>query len=230
MGHRGEGLRIACVSASNTGLPEEKSTSIRVCNKIREMVTDMGMPEAVIEILPLRDYDLKPCTLCGACSKSGECVYDGEFNKVRMALEHAQGIFLVIPHYSPIPSKLLMLLEKINEITYGGWINDPDYQSPFCGKPIGIIGHGGMAESAEVLRYYHDQLVTPVANTLRSLSLRVIGPGGDYPGGAVFGLKDDNCIRKTQQGVFPEIIQDWPVIEERIRPLVNNVIKEIKAQ
>lgn len=220
-------MKIACVSASNTRLSGESSTSVMVCHKIKEMIQRESGEDTAVSILPLRDYDIKPCTLCGACCKSGRCIYDGEFNEILEVLEEVQGIFLVVPHYSPIPAKLLMIFEKINEITYAGWINDPEYQSPFCNKPAAVIGHGGMVDNEENRKYYHDQLVTPVANTLRALSFDVVKLDEEFPNGAVFGLRDDSCLRKTDRMVFPEIVQDWPMIEGRIEPLVANAMKEI---
>lgn len=220
-------MRIACVSASNTRLGEDKSTSINVCNKIKEIILNETKEEDFIDIIPLKDYDIKPCILCGACSKKGQCIYDEDFNKLLRILEKAQGIFLVVPHYSPIPAKLIMIFEKINEITYAGWLNDPEYQSPFYNKSIGIIGHGGMVESKDNLKYYHDHLVTPVAQTLKALSFNVIKLNDNYPNGVTFGLSDESCLKKVENKVFPDIAQDWTMIEKRIKPLVLNVIQSI---
>ncbi|MDF2544082.1 MAG: hypothetical protein K0S47_3800 [Herbinix sp.] len=220
-------MRITCVSASNNKFSGDKSTSINVCHKIKEIIMNETREEAIIDIIPLKDYDIKTCNLCGACSKVGYCIYDGDFNKLLKILEASQGIFLVVPHYSPIPAKLIMIFEKINEITYAGWLNNPVYQSPFNNKAIGIIGHGGMVESEENLRYYHDHLVTPVAQTLKALSFNVVKLNDDFSNGVTFGLSDDSCLKKVDNSIFPDIIQDWTMIEERIKLIVKNVIKTI---
>jgi hypothetical protein len=118
-------------------------------------------------------------------------------------------------------------LEKINEILYAGWINDPDYRSPLYNKPVGLIGHGGRVEDEETLRYYHDRLITPVADTLKALSFRIVKFSDAYENGAVFGLKDDTCITTAENAVFPEILQDWAKIHERIEPLIDKVLQEM---
>jgi hypothetical protein len=123
-----------------------------------------------------------------------------------------------------------MVFEKINEIIYAGWINNPNISVPFEGKPVGIIGHGGSYGSEAVLKNYHDNLVTPVANTLTSLSFDVIGVNEEFPKGAVFGLKDHNCIRKTEGSIFPEIVEDWELIEERITPLIKNFMGRLNNE
>lgn len=223
-------MRIACISASNTRLSEDKSTSMKVCHKIKEIVMSETKEETSIDMIPLKEYDIKPCILCGACNKSGHCIYDEDFNQLLNILEASQGIFLVVPHYSPIPAKLIMIFEKVNEITYAGWLNDPEYQSPFYNKLIGIIGHGGMVESEDNLKYYHDHLVTPVAQTLKALSFHVVSHNDEFPNGVTFGLADDSCLKKVDNSIFPDIIQDWTMIEERIKPIVLNVIQSIYDQ
>jgi len=154
------------------------------------------------------DYDLKPCMLCGDCSVSGHCPYDEAFNTLYDQILEADGLFIVIPYYSPIPSKLLILFEKTNELFYAKWIHNPTFLSPLNGIPVGIIGHGGMVESPEVLKYYHDHLVSPVANTLKSFSLKLIPCDSKFPNGAVFGLKDDVSQYRVEGKLFPEIRQD----------------------
>lgn len=223
-------MKIICVSTSNTISKGDSSASVKTCHKIKEIVQNEIQPGAEIEVLPLRNYDIKPCILCGACSENARCVYDAAFNALLDQLETADAVFFVVPHYSPIPAKLIMIFEKINEIVYAGWLNNPKISSPLRNKPVGIIGHGGMAENENTLRYYHEQLVTPVANTLKSLGFRIIGVNADSPNGAAFGLKDEGCLQKSSNSIFPDIIQDWEMIEARIKPLIENVIQEVEAE
>lgn len=222
-------MKIACISASNTKLAEGKSTSVMVCNIIKDIILKETKEYIDIEIIALKDYDLKPCILCGACYTNGLCTYDEEFNKLLKALGTVQGMFLVVPHYSPIPSKLLMIFEKVNEITYAGWINNPSYQSPFHNMRVGIIGHGGMVDNEANIKYYQDYLVTPIANTLKALSFHIVQPNHDNLNGVSFGLKDDTCLKKSESSIFPDIIQDWAMIEERIKPLILKGIREMNS-
>lgn len=205
----------------------DKSTSITTCNMIKTIIQRDYSLEISINILPLVNFDMKPCILCGNCHRDNQCKFDEAFNKLLNQLLESDAIFLVVPHYSPIPSKLIILFEKLNEIIYSSWLNDPEYVFPLSGKPVGIIGHGGMAESDEVLKYYHDNLISPVANTLKSLSLKIVGHSEQFSKGAPFGLKDENCLKKTEKILFPEIVQDWTLIESRIKPLVDNLLKEL---
>ena len=217
-------MLVSCISASNTKLIGEDSASTKVCKLISDIIHEDYSMEIDVNIIPLMDYDIIPCNLCGKCFKNMSCVYDEAFNRFFSLLLKSDAIFFVVPHYSPIPSKLIITFEKINEIVYAGWLNDSEFKFPLNKIPVGIIGHGGMAENDEVLNYYHEHLVTPVARTLKSLSFNVIGANDQFSNGAVFGLKDDTCLRKAENSIFPEIIHDWMSIKSRIKPLVNNII------
>lgn len=222
-------MQITCISAANTKLLGDNSTSIKVCNLIRNIINRENT-DITVNVIPLVNYDIKTCILCGNCYKDSKCIYDDAFNEIYDNICKSDGLFFVVPHYSPIPSKLLMVFEKINEIIYAGWINNPNIKIPFRRKPVGIIGHGATKESEKILKYYHDQLVTPVANALTSLSFKVVGVNDEFLKGAVFGLRDDNCIRKADNSIFPEIVEDWKLIEERITPLIKNVMESVKLE
>ncbi len=217
-------MKITCISASNTKLKGNNSTSTKVCFLIKEILSKAIKKPITVDIVPLMDYEISTCMLCGDCYESNKCLYDNDFNTVMNKLQDSHAIFIVVPHYSPIPAKLIMIFEKINEILYASWLNNPKYQSPLKNLPVGIIGHGGMAETSNNLKYYHDNLVAPVANTLKSLSFKIVGLDEKFTNGVVFGLKDNTCIKKVKDSVFPEIIQDWSKIEGRVTPLIKNVI------
>jgi multimeric flavodoxin WrbA len=217
-------MLITCISASNTKLMGENSTSTKVCG-LKEDIIRKDYKEGIeVNTVSLVNYNFKSCILCGSCAKTNTCVYDEDFNEIYSKMGKSDGVFFVVPHYSPIPSKLIMIFEKINEIMYAGWINDQNFTSPITQKAVGVIGHGGCPENDEILKYYHDNLIAPVARTLKSLSFNVIGVDEEFKYGAAFGLRDKNCYEKVENSVFPGIIQDWDHIEKRIRPLVKNVI------
>lgn len=119
-------MKIICISASNTKLTDERSSSVRVCNIMKDIIQKEIKGDIQVEVIALRDYDMKPCNLCGECFKSGKCIMDEKFKN-----------------------------------------------------------------------------------------------------GVCFGLKDDTCIQSTTDSVFPDIIQDWNAIEERIYPFVRKAIEEI---
>lgn len=215
-------MKILCISASNSRKNNEESVSYNVMARVKKSIETKGDHE--VKLLSLKDYDIAPCQLCGDCSKTEKCTFDGGFNEVLHHMKHVDRMLFVVPHYSPIPSKLIALFEKINEITYAGWLNDPSYISPVQGKAFAVIGHGGMTESPEVLTHYQEAIVKPVSRTLMSLGLRPIKPESADSPADVFGLSNDACLKSVHGQIFPDIIIDWDKVEARLEPLIDSFV------
>jgi len=156
-------MKIVCVSASNVRHAGEASTSLRVCRLLGDLIHrhDSG---AAVETVRLVDYDLKPCVGCGKCFRVGRCAEDEAFNEVYSRLVGADGLFVVSAHYAPIPARLSMLLEKVEQLAFLPRFHDAERRSPLYRKPVGIVGHGGGIE--EVARCYKGLALDPVANAL----------------------------------------------------------------
>jgi multimeric flavodoxin WrbA len=194
-------MKIVCISASNISPARQNSASTRTCELIRDQVAELN-PSIEVEIVPLIDYPMKSCRMCGECLPTQRCSQDQAFNQVHDRMQSADGIFLVCPHYAPIPSKVMILLEKLEEMAYLEYCQDNTYLTPLHGKPIGIIAHGGQTE--EALPYYKTTLLDPLANAFASVQMRVIGAGERWPNGVA-----------------------WQAIRQRIQPLVENVLAAI---
>ncbi len=221
-------MKILCISASNSANMGENSTSTQVCNLIKRIVA-LKSPEIDVEILQLMSQKINFCMLCGDCYEDSKCPYDQTFNYLYSKLKKCDAFFWVVPHYTPLPSKLLALFEKMNEILYCDLIKIPHFVSPFEDKPTAIIAHGDMVESNDTLKYYHDTVVRPVANTLTAFGFDVISYNDEYPQGIAFGIKDETCLRSGDSSVFPEVIHQWDIIEKRIYPLVSTTISSISS-
>lgn len=218
-------MLVTCLSASNTKAKGKDSGSTKVSEIVKDIIHDEYSKDVDINVVPLMDYNVNPCNLCGKCSENMNCVYDNDFNELFKQLSKSDKIFFVVPFYTPVPSKLVIIFEKMNQILYGGWIKDKEkFEFPLSNKEVGIIGHGGMTENEAVLSYYHTHLVNPISRTLQSLSLKPIGLNEKHPKGVVFGLEDDTCLRETESEFFPEIIHNWDHIRNRIKPLVLKVM------
>ena len=219
--------KVLCISASNTYRRGEASTSTMVCRLIERIIAEKT-DEVEVDIVQLMKMKIKFCLLCGDCFDEGKCPFDSDFNHIFEKTRETDALFLVVPCYTPIPAKLAAVFEKFDEHLYANMLKIPQYRSPFYDKAAAVIGHGGMTESKESLGYYHDRLITPVAKTLISFGFNVVGYNEEYPMGAPFGLKDDTCIQPSEESIFPEILHDWNMIEKRITPLVEKVLKELK--
>jgi multimeric flavodoxin WrbA len=213
-------MKIVCISASNIEIARHHSASTRACALIREIILARHPGNIEVQILPLIDFELTPCRMCGLCFESGWCVRDDAYNELFRQLRSADRVFVVCPHYATIPSKLVMLLEKLQELAYLKSCADPDYHFPLAQKPVGIIVHGGQTE--EAVPYFKRALLDPLAYALASAQMQVIGVDEEWPNGVAFGI---SSLHKPDDSIFVEIEHDWEAIRRRIEPLVAKVME-----
>lgn len=214
-------MNLLCISASNIEPFRAQSASTRACRLFAELAAGMR-PGLQSEVLALIDYELTPCRMCAACLETGRCCRDEAFNQVHARMQAADALLLVVPHYAPFPSKVMMLLEKLQEMAFLNYCRDEGYRSPLAGKPVAVVGHGGQTEQA--LPYFLKALVEPLAKALEGVGMRPVGAGADSPYGAAFGIRS---LRMPAGGVFCEIEHDWDGVKSRLQPLVENLVKAI---
>jgi multimeric flavodoxin WrbA len=213
-------MRLLCISASNIEPFRQQSASTRACRLVGEIACERAAAE--VDILPLIDYELTPCRMCGSCVSTGRCCRDEAFNQVYARMQAADAVFLVVPHYAPFPSKVMMLCEKLQEMSFLSYCQDPSCSTPLKDKPLGVIGHGGQTE--EALPYYRSALVKPIASALAGIGMQVIGAGEDCPDGVAFGILS---ITMPEGEIFCKIEHDWETIRRRLIPLVENVLSAV---
>jgi len=211
-------MKVVCISASNVEMARDCSASTRACTVVQELVTAQK-PDAEVEIVPLLDYEMKPCRMCGRCFETGRCALDPAFNRVYEKLIAADAIFLVCPHYAPFPSKVMILLEKLQEMVFLRGCADRQYHFTLYRKPLGLIAHGG--QTAEALPYYKTALVEPLANAFASVQMKIIGAGEPWPSGVAFGITG---LSQRPGSIFVDITHDWEEIRTSLSPLVRNVM------
>lgn len=217
-------MKIVCISASNMKNAVENGVSTRVCNIIDAIIRkDPLTVNAQVEIVRLVEADLSPCTGCGECFKTGLCAAGDGFNPIYEKIAGSDALFIVSPHYAPIPAKLCMLLEKMEQIAYLPWFHNPNHKSRLYKKLAGIIAHGGGSYEKALLSYKKMVLDT-ISNALETAQMEVVGLDEERPNGIVFPVTE---VRKDDTRIFPVQIYDWEEIETRITPLVKRVIEKV---
>lgn len=207
--------KAICVSASNIMHSREQSTSYRISGIVADALAAEGIS---CKILDLRKTDLTPCTGCGRCYEKRRCVEDRVFNRIYEEMTEAEYLFFVAPHYAPIPAKLCMLLEKMEQITFLHWWKDNDYQSELCGRLAGIISHGGGDERA--LGSYKAMVNDTIANALNTIQVKTAPFNSKWDTGVALPVK--RAVKK--EGVFPVQEYDWKMIEEVTKAYVEVVV------
>lgn len=218
-------MKALCISASNIKHKKHNSTSTYTCRLIEEIIMNYIGNSAVVEVLSLTEYEPNPCIGCGKCYETNTCIHDESFNTIYQKMQDSDCLFIVSPHYAPIPAKLSMILEKIEEMAYLHWFHDHNYKAALYKKPVGIVGHGG-SDDRNALSAYKRVILDNIADALQTSMLDVVGNGETFPNGVVFMM--DKYVR-DENSIFPVQFYNWDIIRSEIVPLVENVLKWLEA-
>jgi hypothetical protein len=131
-------------------------------------------------------------------------------------------VVFVSPHYAPIPAKLAILLEKMEQITFLKWIKDNSYKSEVYGKCVGIISHGGGKLSA--LNSYKKMVNDTIANALSTIQINVVPLNKKWNTGISLPIKNSIVNKKS---IFPYQEYDWEYISQKICKYINCIFNEI---
>ena len=209
-------MKILAISCSNVLHKQEDSISTRVCT-LAEKILQQRQPGLLTETLRLGEVSLANCVFCGRCAETGRCARDPAFNAVYQKMVQSDALVLVIPFYSIVPSKLTMLLEKLNQVYYTAWIKDSQARFALSGKKIALIAHGGsvLRENPSAMTNYVELLLKPLNYSLQSLGFQLVGDGRVK--GVAFGCEG---YQQSEESLFPDLLQDWDEIESLIIPLL----------
>ena len=122
--------------------------------------------------------------------------------------------------YAPIPAKLSMMLEKMEEITFLHWWKDNTYQSEVYPLPVGIISHGGGSDWA--LKSYKAMVNDTIANALDTIQCKVIPYNSEWNTGISFPVQ--RVLEKDD--IFPIQEYDWYSIMRKLTEYTEMVLKE----
>lgn len=215
-----KGKKAVCISASNVISSKGQSTSYLICEKIKAI---LDKSQVTCDILDLREYDMNPCIGCGQCYEEKRCCQDREFNRVYELLVQADWCFIISPHYAPIPAKLCMLLEKMEQITFLHWWKDQSYCSELHGKLAGIISHGGGEKWA--LASYKAMVNDTIANALDTIQMKVVPFSSKWDTGISLPVQH---VQK-EKGIFPVQEYDWGSLEESLHNYVEVVVQTARS-
>lgn len=211
-------MKALCISASNIINSSSQSISYQFSGIVKNELESKGIS---CEIIDLREYNLSPCAGCGKCYDSKRCCIDKDFNLIYNKIINSTCVFFVSPHYAPIPAKLCMLLEKMEEITFLHWWKDNTYKSEAYQIPAGIISHGGGA--AWALPSYKAMVNDTIANALDTIQCKVVPYNDEWNTG--ISIPIDKV--KEDASIFPIQRYNWDLIEELIKEYTNCVLQEI---
>lgn len=201
-------MSIAIISGSNVRSSGKGSISLKTGEMLKDRLNSIKS-DCDINLVDLRDYKLTPCGMCEGCAETQLCSEDKDFNKLYEIIKQADELLFICPHYAPIPSKLVIMFEKLEEMSYLGFCSGKDSAHPTKGKKAGIIAHGGMTEGYDQL--YNENILTPLTNVMESIGMKVINKMGKQP--ICFGVAD---FEKSKNKAAYDIIYDMERLQQAI--------------
>ena len=189
------GLKILCISASNRSGATE-TNSYRKCKAVldeaQKHISDMQS-----EIIELQNHCLNPCIDCSRCSESRRCATDDDFNRIYEKIIACDVLFIVSPHYAPIPAKLCMLMERMGQIVSVRSCKDGYYQGETYGIRTAIITHGATAVDEAAQKRKKRILNDPIVVGLHDSQLKIIPFDDEWDTGICVQPIDKNADGET---------------------------------
>ena len=205
------GLKILCISASNR-TDTAGTNSYRKCKAVldeaEKYISDMQS-----EIIELQNYSLNPCTACSGCLYSKRCAIDDVFNQIYEKIIVCDILFIVSPHYAPIPAKLCMLLEKMGQVVSIRSSKDKSYQGETYGIKTALITHGATAVNEAARKKKKRIINDPIANALHDPQLKLIPFNDEWDTGI--------CVQPIEMNRDGETLLK---INEYVRKVINSFL------
>lgn len=104
--------------------------------------------EFEVELINIKDYDIKPCTGCENCMRKGTCNIKDEANLILTKISNADGIIFGSPVYlRQLSGHLKVLFDR-----GCSWY----HRSPLVGKPVFFVTSTQVTGSNATIKYLND--------------------------------------------------------------------------
>jgi multimeric flavodoxin WrbA len=100
-------MKIVAINGSGTGV---KGVTGQTLEGVVEGARESG---AEVELFLLNELKITPCTGCGTCKRTGQCVFKDDYPKIKDAMLAADGVVLASPNYiSNVSSQMKAFLDR----------------------------------------------------------------------------------------------------------------------
>ena len=138
------------------GSPRKNGNTSIALNELDKVFEEEGIETEVVQVGGL---EIRGCTGCASCKKTGRCVYDDIVNEIAAKFEKADGLVIASPvYYASANGTLISLLDRLF------------YSSGFdktmkVGASIAVARRGGCSATFDELNKYFTICGMPVASS-----------------------------------------------------------------
>lgn len=129
---------------------------------VREALAGAAENGAEIDLISFSNLNIGPCTGCGSCAKTGECIIDDDMKSVYPKLLAADGIIIGTPVYFwTVTAQAKLFMDRTFSLYHDKRLN-----GKVCGC-IAVAGRRGTANALAALNmFFLGQDMRPVSNGL----------------------------------------------------------------
>lgn len=186
--------------------PRKKSETGKLLATLLQGAADSGCETRQLE---LREYDIRMCTGCETCYRTGSCVLDDQFTEVYDQMLAADAIILASPNYiDNVTARLKALYDRMG---------DTIHCQRFSGKYAAAVCTAGGSQAEDVAGY--------IARILQKMGADILGTA------AYNGADGEEAIKKAYQHAYQVGIEIGDAIVTRpVYPDQQAVHEEIMAR
>lgn len=205
-----------CISASHIVKNQKESTSYYISKMVAGELSEKGISCGIVE---LREYELTPCAGCEQCAGYKKCIQDADFNRIYEQMTDADYLFFISPYCAPIPARLSVVLEKMEQIASGCRQKAHSHKWEMYGRLAGIIAYGEGGSKA--LENYKTMVNDTIASALCMMQVKTVPYNLKWDTGIVLPL-DNACQIRGEEWKQEEL-------EEEVRKYVKVIVQTAKS-
>ncbi|MBO4552032.1 MAG: flavodoxin family protein [Candidatus Methanomethylophilaceae archaeon] len=138
------------------GSPRKNGNTSIALNELDKVFEEEGIETEIVQV---GGMEIRGCTGCASCKKTGRCMYDDIVNEIAAKFEKADGLVIASPvYYASANGTLISLLDRLF------------YSSGFdktmkVGASIAVARRGGCSATFDELNKYFTICGMPVASS-----------------------------------------------------------------
>ncbi len=136
------------------GSPRENGNTAIALGEMEKIFSEEGIDYETVQV---GDLDIRGCTACGACAKTGKCIYDDIVNEIAPKFEESDGLVLASPvYYASANATLIALLDRL-------FFSTSFDKSMKVGASVAVARRGGCSATFDELNKYFAISGMPIA-------------------------------------------------------------------
>ena len=149
---RRKGMKVLIINGS----PRENGNTTIAVNEMVKVFETEGIETEVVRI---GNKDIRGCTACGSCGKTGKCVFDDPVNELAEKFEKAEGLVVASPvYYASANGTLISCLDRLFYSTHFD-------KTMKVGAAVAVARRGGCSATFDGLNKYFTISGMPVASS-----------------------------------------------------------------